>query len=239
MSTTGPSKPTPPGAPTRSVFYGFGAWVGKMDSSTAGSWWPDDPNNLGFDPAQLIRVDLAKNPSAYIAGKLPFSEIEVDDPPSGGGLTKLGPSWPTGSTINGVWLESGFYNGLKFKPAFPQPFMNCHAYELTTVVYWGVASPGIARRYWGFHAEITAEQGSLALCTVWTPGTSRTQRPAGTWWIDLAQDADPVANGFTTIGVGKAPKQGALFLDAITSRGLGLAGPKVPPWLGGEAIPSP
>jgi hypothetical protein len=235
MTTSGPTRPS--GPPSRSVFYGFGAWVGKLESSTAASWWPDDPNNIGFDQNQLIKVDLAKNPAAYIAGKITFDEIEVDDAPAQGGLTKLGPTFPTGSVINGVWLESQFYANLKNKPAFPPQFMRCNGYELTTIVYWGVTAPGIARRYWGFHAEITAEQGSLAMCTIWTPGTSATQRPAGTWWVDLAQDADPIANGFTTIGVGKAPKQGALFLDAITSRGLGLAGPKVPPWLGGEAIP--
>src|SRR5690606_2035543 len=94
----------------------------------------------------------------------------------------------------------------------------------------------IQRRFWGVHAEIAAEQGSLALCTIWAPGTSRTQRPAGSWWIDLATQADPDANGRTEVGTGAAPKQGALFLDALTVRGLALAGPKVPPWQGGQLI---
>jgi hypothetical protein len=117
--------------------------------------------------------------------------------------------------------------------------MGCHGYELTTIVEWTPASRGIARRFWGFHAEISAEQGSLALCTIWTPGTSLTQRPAGSWWIDLAAQADPIASGFTTIGTGSAPKRGALFLDALGGRGLNLAGPKIPPYQGEQLLPLP
>src|SRR5690606_23496994 len=160
------------------------------------AFWADDPNNLKFDHGQLITVDLARNPAAYAAGTISFEELEVDDAPGDGGLTKLGPIWPTGSTINGVWLESTFYDKLSNRPPFPQPALGCHAYELTTVVDWDVAGRRIQRRFWGCHAEISSEQGSLALCTIWTPGTviSR-QPPAGTWWLDLAAQADPIANG--------------------------------------------
>lgn len=225
--------------PTRSVFYGFGAWVGRLDARTACAFWADEPNNLGFDPRQLIAVDLEKNPAAYLRGAIPMTDIQVDDAPGDGGLTKLGPTWPTGSTINGLWLEATFYNNLPNKPPFPQRFMSCYDYELTTVVYWAAASKGIARRFWGCHAEITAEQGSLALCTIWAPGTAQTQRPVGSWWLDLATQADPIGNGFTVIGVGAAPKQGALFIDAAAARGLQVPGPKLPPYLGGQTIPLP
>jgi len=229
----------PDPTPTHSVFYGFGAWVGRLDARTTCAWWADDPNNLNFDPGQLIEVDLARNPAAYLSGAISLDQLEADDAPCDGGLTKLGPTWPTGSTINGVWLAATYYDGLPNKPEFPQRFMDCHGYELTTVVYWALASKGIARRCWGVHAEISSEQGSLALCTVWTPGTSLRQRPAGTWWIDLATQADPISNGFTVIGTGSAPKRGALFLDATAVRGLQLSGPKVPPWQGGQSIPLP
>ena len=225
--------------PTRSVFYGFGAWVGRLDARTTCSWWADDPNNLNFDSKQLITVDLARNPAAFIRGTIPVEDIQVDDAPCDGGLTKLGPTWPTGSTINGLWLESTFYGNLVDKPSFPQRFMSCYDYELTTVVYWAMASKGIAQRFWGYHAQISAEQGTLALCTIWAPGTAMTQRPAGSWWIDLATQADSIQNGFTVIGAGAAPKQGSLFVDAVTARGLGLAGPKLPAWLGGQSIPLP
>jgi hypothetical protein len=224
-------------APARSVFYGFGAWVGRLDTRTACAWWADDPNRLGFDPGQLIEIDLAKNPAAYLNGSITLEEIQVDDAPGDGGLTKLGPTWPEGSAINSVWLEARFYQRLPSQPELPQRFMSCHDYELTSVIYWAEASRGIQRRCWGVYAEISAEQGSLALCTIWAPGTSLTQQPAGSWWIDLAAQADPIANGLTVIGTGAAPKRGALFLDAGASYGLALAGPKLPPYSGGQLLP--
>lgn len=223
--------------PDRSIFIGLGAWVGRLDERTTCAWWADDPNHLKFDQSLLIRTDLSLNPTAYVSGRISLEEIQVDDAPIDGGLTKLGPTWPTGSTINGIWLEQAFYNSLPQRPAFPQPFMSCHDYELTTAIYWTPKARRIERRYWGVHAEITAEQGALALCTIWTPGSSKTQRPAGTWWVDLATQADPLANGLTAIGTGAAPKQGALFIDGSAFRGLKLAGPKIPPWEGGLAIP--
>lgn len=229
-------------APTntiKTVFYGFGAWVGRLDNRTTAGWWADDPNNLAFDATQLIKTDLSQNPSAYLAGKIKFDEIIVDNPPDGGGLTKIGPTWPIGSTINSVWLESQHYHAMKRKPPFPPPYMNCNDYELTTVAYWTLGAKDIARRFWGYHAQITNEQGSLALVSIWTPGTSRTRQPVGSWWIDLATDADPIHNGFTTIGVGAAPKTGALFLNAIAARGLALFGPKMPPGTGGQSTPLP
>ncbi|HWU85647.1 MAG TPA: hypothetical protein VN253_00120 [Kofleriaceae bacterium] len=213
--------------------------MGRLDARTACSWWADDPNNLGFDQDRLITVDLAKNPAAYLAGSISIADLQVDDAPCDGGLTKLGPTWPTGSTINGLWLESTFYDNLKNRPEFPQRFMSCYPYELTTAIYWAPASKGITQRFWGYHAEISSERGTLALCTIWTPGTAMTQKPAGSWWLDLATQADSIQNGLTTVGVGAVPKQGALFLDAVAARGLGLAGPKLPPWAGGQSIPRP
>jgi hypothetical protein len=46
-----------------------------------------------------------------------------------------------------------------------------------------------------------------------------------------------MANGFTGIGTGAAPKRGALFLDAAGGRGLNLAGPKIPPYQGEQLLP--
>lgn len=229
-----------PQTPIRTIFFGFGAWVGRLDNRTTAGWWPDDPNHLGFDPNLLITTDLSLNPASYLAAKIKLADVIVDNPPDGGGLTKLGPTWPTGSTINGVWLESRHYDAMKNRPPFPQPFMNCCDYELTTLVYWTAGAREIAHRYWGAHAEIVSEQGTLALTKVWTPGTSRTQGPAGTWWIDLATDADSIKNGFTTIGVGAGvPKVGALFLSANVGRILRIGGPKAPPWSGGQSFPLP
>jgi hypothetical protein len=221
--------------PTRSIFYGFGAWVGRLDDRTTCSWWAADPNDIKFDPTKLIKVDLAKNPAAYLRGAITIDQIEVDDTPMDGGLTKIGPTWPTGSWVNSIWLESTIYDSLPDKPEFPQRFMDCEAYALTTLLYW--SKKAAPRRFWGLYAQIQAEQGSLALCTVWTPGTSARQPPSGSWWIDLATQADPISNGFTVIGTGSNPKQGALFLDATAFRGFRLMGPKLPPSEGGVTIP--
>ena len=65
------------------------------------------------------------------------------------------------------------------------------------------------------HAVILQEQGSLARVAVWPPGRSTLPgvRPV-TMWIDLAsaEQCDAGAESLTTIGVGDAPKHGALFL---------------------------
>lgn len=227
------------GTPTRTIFYGFGAWVGRLDARTTCAFWADDPNNLRFAPGEFLVVDLAKNPAAYLAGTISLADVQVDDGPDDGGLTKLGPTWPTGSTINGAWLEQRFYENLPNRPPFPQRFMSAYPYELTTAIYW--AGPrAVSQRFWGYHAKITGERGTLALCSIWTPGTAMAGGPpAGTWWIDLATQADPLANGLTAIGVGAEPKEGALFLDAPSARSLGLSGAKLPPYMGGEAIPLP
>src|SRR4051812_28405019 len=103
-----------PGAPVRSVFYGFGGWVGTITGATACQWWPDDPNEatIQWDRAKLIEVDLDRNPAAFRTGRIGVEDIQVDDKASDGGLTRLGPTWPTGSMINSVWLESRFYDKL-------------------------------------------------------------------------------------------------------------------------------
>lgn len=224
---------------TRSIFFGYGGWVGLQSGPTTCSFWPDDPTQIQWDARLLIPVDLALNPEAVRAGRVRADAIQVDDKPSDGGLTKLGPTWPTGSTINGVWLESNYYGSLgAARPPRVPRYMQCREYELTTVLYWD--GPLAGRRFWGCHAEITAESGSTATVSIWPAGRSLVpnQQPAGSWSLDLAAVGHPIEPGFTEIGVGSAPKVGALFLDAKTVSALALAGPKLPPTLGGTYFPS-
>ena len=187
-----------------------------------------------------IETDLDDNPAAFRAGKLKTkADIVVDDQPHHGGLTKLGPTWPTGSTVNSLWMESNHYDALApaIKPPRIFPGMQCRVYELTTVLYW---SGDLAnRRFWGFYAEIHAENGPSALVSIWAPGTSQEpgQLAAGAWWLDLSTVAHPIEAGFTEIGVGTAPKQGALFLDASTKGSLAFSGPKIPKGLGSNLLP--
>lgn len=220
----------------RTVFYGFGAWVGRLHSLTRCAWWPADPNepSIAFDPGKLIESDLDRNPAAYRAGRIPLDEIEVDDKPSDGGNTKLGPTWPTGSTINSIYLEANRWAALPapVRPSRTPPGKECHDYELTTVVYWrGRLAP---RRFWGVHAEILQVKGTVALTTVWTPGQSlvSSRRPDGTYWLDLST-AHPIEPGFTEIGAAPGdPKTGALFLDEQTMGNQKLDIGKTPWWLG-------
>lgn len=226
---------------TRSIFYGTGAWVGVQTGPTTCSFWPNDPTDPSVNWAThlLIPIDLARNPQAVRDGAITADQIQCDDKPANGGLTKIGPTWPLGSTINGVWIEKAFWEGLgRAQPPRVPPYMECYDYELTTVLYWSGVLAG--RRFWGFHAEITAEQGSTATVTIWPAGKGKAanQQPTGTWQIDLAAQAHLIEPGLTEIGVGNHPKRGALFLDAPTVGALALSGPKVPKSLGHTAYPS-
>jgi hypothetical protein len=217
---------------TRLVFYGFGAYVTHTTGPTTCSWFPDDPNKLNWDPHQLITVDLAKCPSRAKAAGLAATTIEVDDSPQNGGLTKLGPVFPGGVMIGACWLERHFWAGLAARGvAQPQrltPADQCHDYELTALYDWDTTG----KRYGGFHAEIVSTAGTLALCTIWHPGTARVanQPPAGTWWLDLAAVADPVSNGFTAVS--KKGDVGALFLEVAAVKQVALFDTKKPPVAG-------
>src|SRR5688572_5580163 len=96
----------------KSVFYGFGAWVGSYSSATVCEWWPADPSTLNppYDPNQLIRSNLARNVYAVINGGLPLNQLQVDNAPSFGGLTKIGSTFPNGSMLNSCWLEKSIYD---------------------------------------------------------------------------------------------------------------------------------
>ncbi len=227
---------------SRTITYGFGAWVGQQTGLTTCGWWPQDPNTLNppFDNAKLISSDLSKNLQAVRNGTITAAQIQVDDPPANGGETKVGPTFPNGSLINGCWLEKGDYDVLPVakKPPRVPAGMQCRDYELTTVWYWSGTMAN--RRFWGFYAEITAEQGASALCSIWPAGKSLEtgQAPAGSWWLNLPVVAHPIEAGFTQIGTGLGkPKQGALFIDAPTRLSLGIGGPKLPKFAGSTQIP--
>ncbi len=227
---------------SRTITYGFGAWVGTQTGLTTCGWWPQDPNTLNppFDNSKLISNDLSKNLQAVRNGTITAAQIQVDDAPANGGETKVGPTFPTGSLINGCWLEKARYDALAagIKPPRVPADMHCREYELTTVWYWSGAMAN--RRFWGFYAEITAEQGTSALCSIWPAGKSLEagQAPSGSWWLNLPVVGHPIEAGFTQIGTGLGkPKQGALFIDAPTRLSLGLSGPKIPKALGSNIIP--
>jgi hypothetical protein len=220
---------------SRTTFFGFGAYVGSITGLTRCAWWDDDPVRIyNFDPKALVPVDLAMNLAAARAGTIPYQDIQVDDHRQDGGLTTIGPMFPTGSTMGACWLTEQYYTSLAFKPP-RQPGSapsDAYDYELTSCQYYGGELGD--RRFYGFHANVTMVKGTLSQCEIWNPGTGKTtQGPAGTWWLDLGNVA--LAAGAGTTVATNAP--GALFLDAGTAKSLKLYSPKKPPALGTSELP--
>ena len=220
----------------RAVFHGVGAFVGVLYSETKCKFWPDEPGRLSWDHKALVEIDLAKSPAAARAGRIPWTDVDVDDHHIYGGMTKIGPLWPDGAHVGACYVTEDAWRRGTGRALDPDP--DCHDYELTHVLYW--QGPLATRRFHGFHAQITSEQGARALVTLWHAGKSKAPNapPVGTWWIDLAADAHAIEPGFTQVGVGASPKTGALFLDLRQARTLQLDDPKKPPWLGEDFFPA-
>jgi len=206
----------------RCVFVGTGGFLGRIDSETRCAFWADEPIDHGFDPRRLITVDLARTPSAAMAGEIKWEEVEVEDcfTVPGGNVcgTTLGPRWPELRVAGAVYLERKFLDNLPetLRPACPPKGMTGRVCEFTTTVYWPALEDSRAgKRYSGHYAEILEERESLARIAVYAPGTSaRPNATRRTMWIDLAssEHCDAGSDSLTEIGVGDAPKRGALFL---------------------------
>ena len=215
---------------SRTVFFGFGAYVGALKSLTECSWWDDDPATVyKFAQTALVPVNLAMNLSAARAGKIKYDDVQCDDHRQDGGQTTIGAMFPTGATIGACWLSEQYYQKLPNKPP-RQPVSapnDAYDYELTSYQYYGGELGD--RRFFGFHANFGTTKAGLTQVDIWNAGTGRTKQPAaGTWWLDLTQVAAP---GYPASG------SGPLFLDAATTKTLMLAGPKRPPNMGDVDFP--
>ena len=213
----------------KTTFYGFGAYVGSVTGLTQCAWWDDDPGRTyQWAQSALVAVDLAMNPSAMRAGKISEKDIQVDDHRQDGGLTTIGPMFPTGATIGQCWLSEQFYATRGFKPP-RQPASapnDGHDYESTCHLYWGGELGD--RRFYGFHGRVLQVNGPLSQVEIWAGGTGKIpgRKPQGTWWLDLAAVAHPVASDATQIAA--AGSAGPLFLDSATTLSLMLAAAKKP-----------
>jgi hypothetical protein len=222
----------------RCVFVGTPAYLGRVDGPTRCAFWAEAPQGHDFDPARLIEVDLACTPSAAEAKEIGWDEVQVDDC-----FTPLaGPAGPELRLTGGVYLERDLVAALPAakRPTCPPRGMVGYEYEYLTTVYWpDEDDPRAGRRYAGHYAEIVNERGPLARVAVYPP-----RRSAGAavmpvaMWMDLTSpeqcDAGPYS--LTAIGVGDAPKRGALFL----ATGL-LSAPSTLDfrWGPGHMVPAP
>jgi hypothetical protein len=206
----------------RWVFAGTGGYLGRLEGETLCAFWTEEPVDHGFDPKRLITVDLARTPSAAAAREIGWDEVQVEDcftGPNGNVCgTTLGPRWPELRLTGAVYLERGFLAKLPetLRPACPPINMTGRVCEFTTAVYWPrQADPRAGKRYAGHYAEVLEERGTLARVAVYPPGSSEKPyaRPM-TMWIDLAsaEHCDAGPDSLTEIGIGDAPKRGALFL---------------------------
>jgi hypothetical protein len=228
----------------RSVFYGVSAFVGSITGPTTCSFWPDDPARIGWGSPQF-QVDLSMNPEAVRRGLITPADVWVDDHAAykTGGLTTIGPMFPGGATVGLCYVEEsrcaalGAFDPRSVGTTGGQP------YEWCTVVYHddvGTPAALAGRRFHGFHAEIHKSFGTVAIVSVWARGTSATKGPMGTWTLDLAVHAHPVAAGFTQIGVAQGqPKTGAVFLEVMAGGGgvIPFDNPKNPRNVGGVLAP--
>lgn len=211
------------------TFHGLPAWVGAIQSPTICDFWDCDPDQLNWDRTLLHTVNLARTPSAAIAGQIQVSQIEVDDHAGSGGRTTIGPLWPSGTTIGACWLSDHGLATLGMKPGLSAGG-NGHDYEFMTIQYFD--GEQLNRRFYGFQANLLQVQGYLSLVELWNPGTgSGPAKPAGAWWLDLAASADPNTPPLIL------HNPAALFLDTTTVRTLATFEPKLPPYRGGFAFP--
>lgn len=214
---------------TKVTFHGSPAWVGAIQSPTICEWWASDPAQLNWDRSLLQTVDLSKTPSAAIAGRIKSSQIEVDDFTRNGGRTTIGPLWPSGASIGACWVSDSYLAKTKGKAKGGPAAPNGHNYEYMTIQYFDGEQQN--RRFHGFHAKLLQVNGSLSLVEIWNPGTGTAGAPAaGTWWLDLAANADP---GTPPLSVNKPA---ALFLDVATIRQITMFEAKLPKYLGAIAL---
>jgi len=218
---------------TKIVFHCFSAYVGSVTGRTTCAFWPDDPNNLGWDPAKLVKVDLSATPSAARAGKIKWDEVQVDDHAINGGLTTIGALFPSNHVIGACWLAEDFMTKVGLTVAHkPQ---HAHDHELRAIVYDKDPNFG-NRRFQGFHAEVlgpsvTSAGQQLTRMRVWTAGMGRHGGHHGMWWLDLDDISD---TSESKVGPGAAA-QGALYIDSDKKQTYlagGGTGPKIPPGTG-------
>lgn len=219
---------------TSTLFYGFGAYVGRINGLRQVEWWPDAPATLGWDPQKLITTDLGRTPLAVANGEIGIDAVDVDDHLIHGGLTRIGPRYPQGEMVGAIWLSKRFYDTLPPNKQPPlQSSQDAHLYELTSVLYWNGTTPG--RRFFGFRGRIVSNAGGITRVQVWHGGRGKVpnEPPKGAFDLDFAKDVD---QGLTAIGSG-GTQDGAIYIEDKKARELQLRSPKIPESSGFDFFP--
>ncbi len=215
-------------AVTQLVLTGVPSFVGVVDGATTVQFFIDQQD---FDPAHLIPVDLAKNPS------LPPAQwatgVDVDTT-TDGGYTTIGPRFHNGAHVGAVYLADRLY--AKYGAALASwPPAGDELYQYRAVLR--AAGDGTVTRFHGFKVSVRASQApALALLEFIPTGGSPGAPTNPMRWIDLNDPTvvDPAANGFTqvtpTTPVGTV---GSLFITAAAMQNQGMSSPKVPKFYGG------
>ena len=219
---------------TKIVFHAFAAYVGAVHGQRQVSFWIDDPSsgNIAWNAGALKKVDLAQTPSKALAGGCSWQDVDVDDFTLHGGLTTLGPMFPGGATIGGVWLSESYMkrNGLdeSMKPG------HAFGHELRMVLYVDSSGKKVTR-YQGFHAKVLTPhgQGRFTQLKVWNAGAGKAKGHAITVAVDLDDISDTGESAMTrSSGAGD---EGSLYVDydkkTVYLAGGGT-GPKIPPAAG-------
>lgn len=217
---------------TKIVFHCFSAYVGTVTGRTTCAFWPDDPNNLGWNPAKLVKVDLSATPSAARAGTIKWSDVQCDDHTINGGFTTIGALYPSNNVIGACWLSEDYMKAVGL--ATGQKPQHAHDHELRAILY--DKDPTFHdRRFQGFHAKnlgaATAAGRPLTRVQIWNAGVGRANGHSSAVWLDLDDVSDHTESD---VGAKGAP-EGSLYIDVNqkhTILAAGGGGLKVPPTFG-------
>ena len=144
---------------TKHIFHAFSAYVGQVTGRTTCLFWPNDPSDpsINWDPKQLVPVDLSKTPSEARAKRIGWDEVQVDDYTLNGGLTTIGPLFPGGHVVGGLWLHADYMTKIGLEET--QKPNHGHGHEFRSVLYAGDPKFG-DRRFQGFHAKVVGGPAS-------------------------------------------------------------------------------
>jgi hypothetical protein len=206
------------------LLTGVPAFVANVTSSTVVQFSIDESD---FNPANLIKVDLAHNTSLPPAQ---WATVEIDIS-TVGGYSTIGPKFRNGVYVGAAYISEKVR--LQYAAALVDwPPAGDDLYQYQAVL----RANGDVRRFHGFKVNVFAPTvGTVAhlefIPTGGVPGSSTNPRR----WIDLSDASviDPAVNGFTTItAASPVGTMGAVFLTSTAMHSQALDKPKIPLGLG-------